>query len=191
MLEIPEGGKTQSILLNKIIVKVERGTKIGVIQSGEYCGRDLIHGDLQWKEGKIALSDEDFTAIVHDELEKANIKAVGDSNALFEDQSQLQAGLLLGGIIKEIQANICYPWAPYGNFTTSKGKGYIRVEWDVYSTAERKVVYTVTTEGSSIIDIASTTGANDVFLDAFQAATHNLLADKGFHVLVMKGENNR
>ncbi len=110
---------------------------------------------------------------------------VGDPNALFEDQSQIQSELLLGGLAKEIQANICYPWGGFGNWTTAKGKGYLKVEWDIYSTSERKVVYKVITEGSSDLKDGSTTGTTDIFLDAFQVATHNLLSDKGFHELIL------
>lgn len=61
----------------------------------------------------------------------------------------------------------------------------MKVQWQIYSRLDRKVVYEVTTEGSSKLDHASATGATDVFLNAFAIATQNLLSDKGFHDLVV------
>ncbi len=74
MLDIPQGTESRTIQLSKILVKIQRGTKVGVIQSGLLCVHDILHGDLQWHKGTMTLTDEDFTTVVHDELDKANSK---------------------------------------------------------------------------------------------------------------------
>ena len=89
---------------------------------------------------------------------------------MFEDPSEWNAELLVAGLVKDMQASLCYPRLYYYDYNTCKGEAYIKVNWQIYSRLYRKVVYEVSTEGSSIIEKPTTTGADDVFLNAFAMA---------------------
>ena len=184
-IEIPLVENTRPLQFKKIVVKLNRGEDIGSIQGGLLC---VAQADLVWKGGKIEVSTDEFTEVFRDELEKANYNIIGNTDSLFEDPSDWEAEYLIAGLIKEMQANICFPWSGLGNWSSGKGEAYMKVNWQLYSRLERKVVFETITEGSSDVDDSSPTGPTDVFLNAFASATKNLLADKGFHDLLTQKE---
>lgn len=172
------------IQFTKIVVKLKRGEHIGAWKSGLLC---VPSGDLNWKGGKISIDSDEFTDTFKEELEKYSFKAVGDTNALFEDSSTWKSEILVAGLVKELKANVCYPMAGYGNYNSSKGEAYLRVDWQIYSKLDRSVVHSVTTEGAAIS--AESVGGGDslVVLNAFSQATRNLLADEKFRQIVSRG----
>lgn len=184
-IEVTPVEQTKPIQFKKIVVKLDRGEDIGSIQGGLLC---VANADLVWKGGKVEVSTEEFTEVFKDEMEKANYNITGNTDSLFEDPSDWEAEYLIAGLINEMQANICFPWAGFGNYTSGKGEAYMKVNWQLYSRLDRKVVFETTTEGSSKVDDSSTTGPTDVFLNAFATATKNLLADRGFYELLTQKE---
>jgi hypothetical protein len=181
-IDVPVNTESRPIQFKKIVVKLDRGEDIGSIQSGLLC---VPQADLIWRGGKIDVSNDDFTEVFREELTKANYEVIGSTDELFEDPSDWKAEYLIAGLVNEMQANICFPWGGFGNWTSGKGEAYMKVNWQIYSRLNRKVVYETTTEGSSKVDDSSATGPADVFLNAFSIATKNLLSDKGFHDLIV------
>lgn len=180
-IDIPVNQETKPLQFKKIVVKLPRGHKLGAIKSGVLC---VPNAELTWLGGKATITEDEFTDVFREELEKANYQVVGDPNALFEDPSEWKAEFLVAGLVTEMLANLCYPWSGFGNWTSGKGEAYMKVNWQIYSRLDRKVVFQTITEGSSKVDDSSPTGPTDVFLNAFAIATGNLLADKGFNELV-------
>lgn len=177
------GDASKPIQFRKVVARLRRGEPIGQVQVGIFC----IPGEtLEWRGGRANISDDEFTEIFKEELEKANYKVVGDPNALFEDPSAWKAELLVAGLINKIEANICFPLAGFQNFRDSKGAVFIRVHWQVYGQLERKVIYEVTTEGSYEAKESRKGGGAKLLMDAFAVAVQNLLADEGFHKLVLR-----
>jgi len=188
-IDIQPGVDAKPLLFKKIVVKLPRGKEIGSLQTGLLClpvGRSLT-----WKGGKVNITSDDFTEVFREELEKANYPLVGNPDALFEDPSEWKAELLVAGMIKDIRANICYPLTGFGNFSDSQGEAFVEVEWQIFSRLDRQVVYTITTEGSSKVEEARPTGTLDIMLNAFAIATQNLLADQGFHDLVVRKSDDK
>lgn len=175
---------SKPIQFNKVVVKLKRGEYIGALQAGVFC---LPHGDINWKGGKISIDADEFTDVFKEELEKFSFKTVGDTNALFDDPSTWKSEILVAGIIKELKANICYPLAGFGNFSSAKGEVFLRVDWQIYSKLDRSVVHSVTTEGSAKNDDAIIGGDTTAMLNAFSQASRNLLADKKFREIVSRG----
>lgn len=186
-IDISANQKTRPLQFKKVVVKLSRGHKIGAIQGGLLC---IPQAELTWLGGKATITGDEFTEVFREELEKANYTVVGDPNALFEDPSEWKAELLIAGLVTELQANICYPWLGFGNATTGKGEAYMKVNWQIYSRLDRKVIHERTTEGSSKVNDSSPTGPTEIFLSAFAVATQNLLADEGFHEMVV-GSNKK
>ncbi len=181
-LKITEESKP--IQLSKVVIKLKRGDHIGANQIGLFC---MNQGNITWRGGRLKVDSDEFTDTFKEELEKFNFKVVGDTNALFEDSSSWKAELLVAGLVKDLKANLCYPWAGMANFVDSKGEAFMKVEWQIYSKLDRSVVHTVTTEGSSKITEITPEGANNVVLNAFSQAARNLLADEKFREIVSKG----
>jgi serine protease Do len=178
------GENAKPIQFSKIVVKLKRGEKVGALQAGLLC---IPNSSLNWKGGKLSIDSDEFTDAFKEELEKASFKTVGDTSALFEDSSTWKSEILVAGLVKELKANICYPMAGFGNFTSSKGEAYLTVDWQVYSKLDRSVVHSVVTEGASKISDASDGGDALVVLNAFAQATRNLLADEKFRSIVSRG----
>ncbi|MGH6933759.1 MAG: S1C family serine protease [Dongiaceae bacterium] len=179
-IEVQSTEQTRPVQFRKIVIKFKRGEDIGALQAGLLC---LSKADLTFRGGRMTLEDDELTEVFRDELEAANYQVVGDPDALFDDPSSWKAEYLIAGLVKRMEANICYPLLKFGN-TDAKGEAFMEVEWQVYSRLDRQVVFKRATQGSSRVDDARPTGEVDVFLDAFAQATRNLLADKEFHALI-------
>lgn len=182
-LSIPTGIDSKPIQFRKVVVKLRRGQEIGQSQIGLFC---MPSSSIEWKGGRVNLTDEEFTDAFREELEKYNYPIVGDPNALFEDPSTWKAELLVAGLVNQMKISACYPMAGFGNFRDSKGSAFIRVNWQIYGQLERKVVYETSTEGSYEAKESSPSGIEKAMTNAFAMATQNLLADPGFHKLVMR-----
>lgn len=145
-----------------------------------------------WKKGGyLNISDDDLTQRFREELEAGNYEVVGDPDALFEDTSAWKAELLVAGLVTDLKMNVHFPLGGRGNFTDSRGTAYLRVEWQIYSRLDRKVVLKVTTEGS--VDQKKTTksGVDDALADAFSVAVRNLLGEQSFHDLVVSSGESK
>lgn len=190
--DIQMGQKAEPVQLKKVAIELKRGKVIGEFSAGLLC---VKHGDLTWKGSRVNLSsddftdrvnlsNDDFTDVLRDELENAGYEVVGDPNALFEDASDYKAQYLIGGLINDIEANMCYPHTGFGNLISSKGNAYLKVNWWIYSALRGEVVYQVDTEGVFERKDTTSAGNDDIFINAFGVATQNLLADEGFYKLV-------
>jgi serine protease Do len=177
------GEAVRPLQFTKIVVKLPRGRRIGTMQVGVFC---IDSGPLTWRGGKLTLSGDEFTEAFREELEKANCPVVGDTDALFEDPSTWKAEFLLAGLVKEMKANVCYPLAGLGDYNNAKGSAYMKVDWQIYSRLERRVVYEASTEGVGTVQTETPGGDTMAFVDAFALATQNLLADEGFRKLIVR-----
>ena len=178
--------KTKPVLFKKVVVKMRRGASIGSWSMGLLC---VNQGTVKWRGGRVNVTSDDFTDVFQEEFRRNNYSVVGDTNALFGDPSASKAELVIAGLVRTIQTRVCFPMSGFGNFDSSKGEAYIKVNWQIYSRLDRKVVYKVTTEGSSKESTASSGGADNLLLNAFAVATQNLLADRNFHKLVSIKKN--
>jgi hypothetical protein len=177
------GEVARPLEFRKIVVKLPRGEKIGSLQAGNLC---VEKAPLTWQGGRVTLPVEEFIQVFREELEKANCPVVGNPDTLFDDPAEWDAEYLVAGLIKEMKANICYPYAARNNYDTARGSTYMKVDWQVYSRLRRRVVYEASTEGVSNLPTDTARGDVQAFLDAFAAATQNLLADGGFRTMVSK-----
>ena len=177
---VPTFESTKPIAFRKIVLKVPRHRPIGEISVGALC---LRVDDMTVSGGRHQLDTDQFNDLFRAELENANYKVVGDPDALFEDPEINSAEYFIAGLISNIEANVCYPLAGFGNFRTSSAAVYMDVEWQIYDTLQRKVVRKIETQGSS--NVSSSANGVDVAFDyAFSLAAQNLLADEGFYRLV-------
>jgi hypothetical protein len=138
-----------------------------------------------WRGGRLNLTDEELTDSFRHELTQSNHKVVGDTRALFDYSSALDAELLVAGSIEKVETNVWFPFASFPNIGVNvteklEGSTYIQVRWQIYSRDDEKVIYEVTTEGSYKSDVITTGSVVSFWKQAFSANVRNLLADPAF-----------
>lgn len=183
-LDLKAAAKSKPIQLSKVVVRLKRGEHVGAVQGGLLC---VPQADLTWKGGRLKLDSDELTDAFKDELEKYSFKTVGDTSALFEDPSSWKSEILVAGLVKELKSNVCFPLAGFGNFSSSKGESFVKVEWQIYSKLDRAVVHTVTTEGAFKATESQEGGVDPIIINAFTQAARNLLADEKFRSIVVRG----
>jgi hypothetical protein len=90
---------------------------------------------------------------------------------------------LVAGLVRDLKANVCYPWGGFGNFTAAKGEAWVDVEWQSYSRRTRSVELKLTTQGTAKSG-EQPEGDVTAIVQAFGAASRNLLARSEFHTLI-------
>ena len=155
VLEIERDVDSIPLALSKVIIKLRRLELLGRVQGGWLC---VDNGPLEWQGGRLNVTTEEITETFRDEMVKAGYPIVGDPNALFEDPEMSKAELLVGGSIKSLEANFCYPNIGLGDASTAKGGAYMEIDWQIYNTLDRKVVFQTTTKGSFDSQDARTLG---------------------------------
>jgi S1-C subfamily serine protease len=183
---VPPGVDSKPIQLKKISSKLAKGDPIGTSRFTLLC---IPGPELEWKDGRSSVTDEEFTERFKTDLTKYNYKVVGDSTALFEDPSAWRAEILVAGVITSIDVDACAQMSDFGNWRDAKGGAVVKVQWQVFGQQERKVIYEVTTEGSFHTEDSEPGGVPMLLTSAFSAATQNLMADPGFFKLVLKPRN--
>jgi hypothetical protein len=187
-LSLAEGESTYPIRLARVYADIKRGTVVGQYQSGMLCIPDLSGSELQWHVGRNDISDAELAIAFRDELRGAGYTVVSAQSNMFDDEEneRARARFKIGAIITDIKANICKP----GNGLLTAGKlggdSYVKVRWQVYDNFNRAVVYDTNTEGSATVSSSSGTTEADILLAAFSKAARNLLADQGFHDLMVQ-----
>ena len=188
-IEVQPLEKKKPIMFRKIVIKIKRGEEVGTIYAGWL---DVPQRKLYWeKGGYVNVTDQDLDQRFREELEAANYEVVGDSDALFDDPSDWKAELLVAGLVTDLKLSPHFPNGGLGNFIDSRATAYIKVEWQVYSRLDRKVVLKLVTEGSDDQKKSTKNGADDALSDAFSMAVRNLLAEKQFHDLVVSSGESK
>lgn len=175
----PTGPDAKTFLLTKVITQIPLGDRVVNIQYGWSCFKGNA---LDWRGGRINLTDDEFSDGFRKEFTKLNYKVAGDPSALFVDTTINSADLLVAGAIEKVQTNVCFPFSgsPDANIgITSKLKGstYMRVRWQIYSKSSAKVVLETTTDGSFEAAEVITGSIPQFFKNAFQSNVSNLLAE--------------
>jgi len=115
---------------------------------------------------------------VFNKVMKQHGYAVEDELELFKDSKERVADLHVGARITEATINECYP--SHGSDLIATGSAYLKIEWSVYSVLEKKVIYTVVTEGSTYGDVESNIGEPGILRPALADAVERLSAQDGY-----------
>jgi serine protease Do len=98
---------------------------------------------------------------------------VEDQSEIFQDAKDRVADLRVGARIVEATINECYPDMGRNDLKAT-GSAYLKIEWSIYSTLEKKVLLTTTTEGSTYGDVESAIGEPGILRPAFADALERL-----------------
>ena len=183
VLDVPDGKDTKTIALAKIKSRVPKETHIGRVGEGWGC---IAVGRNIWKAGKANITDSEMASMFFEELSSAGYKVLGNPDDLFENKAG-QAEIAVGGLITDINWDICYPLGAWDGYATGTSTATLTVEWQAYNTLDKKTIFKTSKTGTGQ---AKFTGRQTVdgFRQAFADAVRGLLADKKFHTLVLDKE---
>jgi S1-C subfamily serine protease len=180
-MALPAGAEFKPLQLARVVMKLPRSAKIGMIRGGLLC---LDRESLTMSGGTADISDSGFDDAFRQEFRAANVTVVGNPDALFEDPADAGAELLVGALITGLHANVCFPGKRI--MPDEIADASISVTWQAYSTLDRTVVFETATAGSAKSDISF----EDAVYGAFANATRALLADRKFRALIVEEEGS-
>jgi len=122
-------------------------------------------------------------ADVFDAIMKRHGYPVEDAVELFPGSKVRTADLDVGARIVDAITNECYPGVGTRPFFVV-GDAYLKIEWSVFSRLEKKVILTVTTEGSTYTQVESEIGYRGIVRPAFADALERLATDPKYRDVV-------
>ncbi|HEY3196587.1 MAG TPA: hypothetical protein VGJ57_01140 [Nitrospirales bacterium] len=180
IIPIPKDQVPKLSLFSKLVLNPPKGSTFGVLKFGALC---IHQRDLTWEQGPQVLDQEDIRTAFNQVFQKANYPVAGNVDNLFEDVSG--AELILAGLVKELHADICNKLTlgfvgprealPVADLS-------LKVNWQVFSRVDDKVVYEVATNGK----YSGPGNLREGVIGAFANATEKLLADRRFYDLVVQ-----
>lgn len=176
---------TKAIVYERAIVRGERGDSTVTLQAGLAC---VPQAQAHARSGQYAATDQEYENAFQEEFARAGYRVartVG-SGDLFTDKKDIPADFRIAGVVTRPKMNVCFPMAGFGNFSTGTGEASMTVEWQVYSNAQRAVVYTSVQKGYAKITSSMPGPSRELWRDAFARAVRGLLADEKF-IEIMNG----
>jgi hypothetical protein len=192
-VEIKDSASLAAIKFDRVGIKIKSGTPIGSYEPDllGLSGCLFIDGNIFWNQGRVLARDVEFADLFYDEMKIANFNVVGNPDKMFAGalEERVKPRYLIGGQIEEIKLRVCDErdfWTGWPR-NTQKGKGAVKVNWQVYSVLDRKVVYEITTQGAAVLERGAVGGELVIIHNAFANAVVNLAADRKF-VDILSGD---
>ncbi len=185
-VEIKDSASLAAIKFDRVGIKIKRGTPIGTYEP-DFLGLSgclFIDANIFWNQGRVLARDVEFADLFYDEMKVANFNVVGNPDKMFAGalEERVKPRYLIGGQIEEIKLKVCDErdfWTGWPR-NTQKGKGAVKVHWQIYSVLDRKVVYEITTQGAAVLERGAAGGELVIIHNAFANAVVNLAADRKF-----------
>lgn len=174
--------QSEPITFGKVVIKVSPSHSYGRYSWGAcWATHPLVFSEGQ----RVDVDDAAFEDAFRQEATGLGYPLAGNPDSLFvEDPSASRARFMVSALITGFDADVCYPRGNLGDFDIVKGKVSMQVEWQVYSTFEKKVTFTSTTEGSYEASNAAHGHLQGLLRHAFTPASEALLQDPAFRKLV-------
>ncbi len=170
---------SKQVQFKGLIFKIQHNSALGSAYGGYLC---VPRGQLNFVKPVAESLQDTFQEIFLTEFESSGYRVAKNPNSVFESTIDKNTELLIAGSVKEIQTNACH--SPSQQV---KGSSYVKINWEVYSVSEEKVIYEMTTEGSALVEDFIEGKTSPLFLKAYTAALRNLLSNKDFFQVALKG----
>jgi S1-C subfamily serine protease len=178
---LPKGTHTRPVQLSRVAIRLQRGESIGHLKLGLLC---IPHQTLKWRGGRVQVDPDEFDDAFQRELGTLGYDVVGLAGDLFETGEEQRAEYLLGGSIKAVEVDVCYPNSGFGNVRSAKGAAMLEVDWQLYSRLDRSVVARMTTRAGATQNRASRDGIEGLIVAAFAENVRALAASGKLQPLV-------
>jgi serine protease Do len=172
--------KARQTRLATIVFDLPMGHRYGEAASG-YDGSCFNKQPLVNTKTRFQYDVSKYTDVFASVM-KSHGYPVDDDVELFEGSKERVADLKVGARITDATLNLCYP--DYRNDLKTKGSAYLKIEWSIYSTIEKRVVLVTATEGSTYTEIESTIGEAGILRPAMAEALEKLAVDPKYRQVV-------
>lgn len=151
------------------------------------CTRASV-GGLEWGRRLSQSWTSEMGEVFFDTFKSAGYNVVGDPQRIFNrGDDRDSARFSVGARLVDLRGNFCQQLMgglsviPTGEM---QGEFYTKVEWEIYSNADRRVVKTLVSEGYGYSDTPTYEATTAVLHLAFASAAANLGADPEFAALL-------
>ena len=171
--------------------KIPRGTVIAAFPAvggpmSMTCGTGRSIS-LEWGGRLSAAWTSDLGETFFDVMKGAGYNVAGDSSGLFErGQDRARARYKVGARLVDLRGNFCDEFNFWTGMPTNRvmGEMYAKIEREVYSNVERRVVGRFVSEGRNRQNTLAVEGEAQALIAAFGMATGNLAAAPAFLALL-------
>ena len=173
---------SRPLLLDRVVFDVpSKGTVLGERRQGNLC---VFPAPLIWGDEVLEYNRGDY----HREFEKIanhyNFELVKKSTSLFGTSIPTGNELLIAARIVVTNQNLCSARTFSEHIPIRKGNVRLSVRWEIFSVAEKKVVYVLENESSGVLEDFKPDGEDSYYVQAFGNSVRGLLNDRGFRTLV-------
>lgn len=176
------------VKLGRVEISIPSDSSVGTyqFQLGR-CAPRFEEGVYAWG-GRRSLDDAQFYAGFHEALRRADYIVADGGESMFERDDET-AEYVVGGDIVHVSVSLCdrvNRWTGR-RVGGQEGTGSVTVNWEVYSTLSRSVVYRTRTDGVASLHSPVPRGATVLLHRAFRDAARTLAADPKFRESLKRG----
>ena len=173
---MPAGVQQRQVRFSRFRTLLRDGDTVGEIRVGDSCG-SLTRLVMNPRTEQAIMSPA--LRAVREELGRAGYKdPTRAPQRLFEEDNEAAGpDLLLGGMLEEFRTSYCSS----GSGARTDGWVRMKVRWELYDVAERKVVHAKTVETTSETTGSEAIREGEFFARAYRASVRALLADRQFY----------
>lgn len=146
----------------------------------------LPAGNLEWKAGRFDAESTQFSDIFRHTMRDAGFESGSDS--LFDESGDSSGEFAVGARVKNIEARLCF-WQGQYTPVMEKGSANLVIEWQVFSRLQRKIVSTITTNGSAEIRESGPENVAPIILGAFKQNVIQLSMNDEFRKIFVTDAN--
>jgi len=183
----PVSGETAPIAFSRSDAKLRRGDLVGAYRY-DFVECYPFEESLYWGEGQLWGVDRGWRRTAHERLARLGFRVTDDPDRLFDDVdiNRRSAGYLLGATIVDARLDVC----DHMNISTGEsanrqsGNAELEIEWTLYATLKRTVVFRAATRGTGVVRRSHRQGVTRMVEAAFVDALERLAADREFREIL-------
>ncbi len=176
----PLSANARQVRLKTFVVDLPMGHTYGRESWGE--GGCYQHQATVNTQGRFELDLARYIDVFNSVMRRSGF-SVEEDLELFAGTKERVADLHVAARVVDATVNECYP-AVLSNKLKASGSAWLKIEWSVYSTIDKKVVFSTVTEGSTYGTLDSTIGQPGILRPAFQDAVTRLALDDGWRTVI-------
>jgi len=162
-----------------VVVQVPRGTEVGAIKVGVLC---IPHQTIT-ALGTGTITDSAYLDAIQHEMQIVNYPITTSMTDLFTTAEAAGTRVRLAGRITDLQLNVCYPLAGFGDFRDGTADASVTVEWQMYDSVAKSMIFKTSTTGYGSVKSMITNPGIEANEQAVGMATRHFIADPEFQYL--------
>ncbi len=179
----PVRQETAPIVFSRAEAKLRRGDLVGAYRY-DFVECYPFEESLYWGEGQLRGVAQGWRRTAHERLARLGFRVTDDPDRLFDDVdiNRRSAGYLLGATVVDARLDVC----DHMNISTGEsanrqsGNAELAIDWTLYATLKRTVVFRATTRGTGVVHRSHRQGVTRMIEAAFVDALERLAANREF-----------